>query len=105
MNFRLTEEQQMYRRAVREFVERVFAKLDLDWNAYVEIDPRYLRPTEVDYLRGDASRARERLGWAPETSFDTLIDMMIAHDRELARQEKTLRDAGHEVVPRGVANG
>jgi GDPmannose 4,6-dehydratase len=90
--------------SVREFVEAVFGKLDLDWQKYVEIDPRYLRPTEVDYLQGDASKARADFGWAAKTSFEELVTMMVEHDRELALQEKTLRDAGHDVARRGAAN-
>jgi len=81
--------------SVREFVERVFEKLDLDYRRYVEIDERYFRPTEVDVLLGDSTRARKALGWEPEVSFDQLIDMMIATDLELAEKEKVLRDAGY----------
>jgi GDPmannose 4,6-dehydratase len=86
--------------SVREFVERVFKKLDLDYEKYVEIDQRYFRPTEVDVLLGDASKAKKKLGWTPRVSFDQLIDMMIAADMELAEKEKTLRDAGYERVER-----
>ena len=89
--------------SVRAFVEQVFARLDLDWQAYVRIDPRYYRPTEVEALRGDASRARARLGWEPRVGIDELVRRMVAHDLELARQELTLRDAGHVVVARGMA--
>lgn len=80
--------------SVREFVERVFAKLDLDYNKHVVIDPRYFRPTEVDVLLGDATKAKKALGWKPKITFDKLIDMMIAADLELAKKEKTLVDAG-----------
>ena len=89
---------------VRELVETVFGRLDLDWREYVEIDPRYLRPTEVDHLQGDASKARQRLGWTPETSFYDLLTMMIERDLELARQERTLLNAGHQVPQRGIAS-
>ena len=85
--------------SVREFLEAAFARLDLDWNKYVEIDPRYFRPTEVDALQGDSRRARQQLGWQPRTSFTELVRMMVEHDLELARQEKTLRDAGHKAHP------
>lgn len=88
---------------VREFVELVFARLGLDWRKHVEIDPRYFRPTEVEYLKGDASKARAKLGWRPEVGIDELVRRMVEHDLELARQEKTLRDAGHAVAPRGIA--
>lgn len=80
--------------SVREFVERVFANLDLDYNKHVVIDPRYFRPTEVDVLLGDATKAKKALGWKPKITFDKLIDMMIAADLELAKKEKTLVDAG-----------
>jgi len=80
--------------SVREFVERVFAKLDLDYNKHVVIDPRYFRPTEVDVLQGDATKAKKVLGWKPKITFDKLIDMMIAADLELAKKEKTLVEAG-----------
>jgi GDPmannose 4,6-dehydratase len=80
--------------SVREFTEKVFIRLDLDYNKYVSIDPRYFRPTEVDVLLGDASKAKKALGWKPKVTFDALIDMMIAADMELAKKEKTLVDAG-----------
>lgn len=80
--------------SVREFAEKVFAKLGLDYEKYVEVDSRYFRPTEVDVLLGDSSRAQKILGWKPKVDFDKLIDMMIAGDMELARREKTLVDAG-----------
>jgi len=90
-------------RSVREFVQAVFGRLDLDWQAHVELDPRYLRPAEVEFLQGDATKARRVLGWSPKVSFDQLVDRMLAHDMELAQQEKTLKDAGHVVAARGAA--
>jgi GDPmannose 4,6-dehydratase len=90
--------------SVQEFVETVFSCLDLDWQEYVAFDHRYLRPTEVENLEGDASKAREKLGWKASTTFGDLVDMMVKHDLELARQECTLRDAGHEVQRRGAAH-
>ena len=59
--------------------------------------PRYYRPTEVDQLQGDASKARRKLGWEPRTSVQDMARRMVDHDMELARQEKTLRDAGHKL--------
>ncbi len=53
-----------------------------DWSPYVRQDPRFLRPAEVDLLIGDASKAREKLGWVPEVSFPELVKMMVAHDLE-----------------------
>jgi GDPmannose 4,6-dehydratase len=88
--------------SVRAFVEAVFRYFDLDWRKHVEIDARYFRPAEVDHLRGDASKAAQVLGWRPRVAFDELVAMMAEHDLELARQERTLRDAGHNAV-RGEA--
>jgi GDPmannose 4,6-dehydratase len=90
--------------SVREFVQRVFAKLGLDWQQYVEIDPRYFRPTEVEYLLGDPTKAMDKLGWQPKVTIDGLVDRMVAYDLELARQEQTLRDAGHMIALRGIAS-
>jgi len=69
--------------SVREFAEKVFQKLGLDYTQYVEIDRRYFRPAEVDVLLGDSTKAQEQLGWEPNVSFDQLIDMMIKSDLEL----------------------
>ncbi|HJU53929.1 MAG TPA: GDP-mannose 4,6-dehydratase [Pyrinomonadaceae bacterium] len=73
--------------SVREFLDETFGMLDLDWQEYVEQDPRYYRPAEVDLLLGDATKARERLGWEPEVNFKQLVRLMTEHDLELARQE------------------
>jgi GDPmannose 4,6-dehydratase len=84
--------------AVREFVEQAFAYLDLDWQKYVEIDPRYFRPAEADFLQGDASKARRELGWEPKVSFDQLVKLMIDYDMNLAKQEaETLAHPGSGV--------
>jgi hypothetical protein len=86
--------------SVREFVEAAFGYAGLDWEPHVAFDPRYLRPTEVDVLQGDASEgAAPRLGWQPKVGFDELVRMMVDHDMELAAQERTLREAGHSVRP------
>src|SRR3712207_2503009 len=77
-------------RSVREFVQAAFGLVGLNWQDYVETDPRYFRPTEVECLLGDASKARRVLGWKPKTSFEALVSMMVEHDLELARQELTL---------------
>ncbi|HPL64151.1 MAG TPA: GDP-mannose 4,6-dehydratase [Syntrophales bacterium] len=81
--------------SVREFAEKVFEKLGLDFLKYVKSDPRYFRPAEVDVLLGDARKARKKLGWRPKVNFEDLIDMMIAEDLELANKENTLLKAGH----------
>jgi GDPmannose 4,6-dehydratase len=91
--------------SVREFAEMAFAEAELDWQKYVEIDERYFRPTEVAALCGDSSKARERLEWAPKVDFKSLVKMMVEHDMELARQEATLRDAGHDIGLRQIKNG
>ncbi len=88
--------------SVREFAEIAFRVAGLDperaFEEHVAFDPRYLRPTEVENLQGDASKARERLGWQPRTSLESLARMMVEQDMELARRERTLRTAGH-VLP------
>jgi GDPmannose 4,6-dehydratase len=89
--------------SVRAFVEATFDHFGLDWSRHVEIDPRYFRPAEVDHLHGDASKAADALGWRPRVGFDALVKMMADHDLELARQERTLRDAGHNPSVRGAA--
>jgi GDPmannose 4,6-dehydratase len=78
--------------SVREFLEVAFAHVDLDWQAYVELDERFYRPTEVDLLLGDASKAREQLGWQPQTSFDELARIMVDHDWRLAQQERRVQE-------------
>jgi GDPmannose 4,6-dehydratase len=88
---------------VRELVEVAFAEIGLDWQRYVELDERYLRPTEVDALEGDASKARRRLGWRPRVGFQDLVRLMVAHDVDLARRERTLKSAGYEAPARGAA--
>jgi GDPmannose 4,6-dehydratase len=66
--------------SVRELLAVAFARLDLDWQRYVEIDPRYFRPSEVDDLHGDMTRARRVLQWEPKVRFRALIEMMVDHD-------------------------
>ncbi len=80
--------------SVRDFVELAFARAGLDWREHVRQDPRYLRPAEVDHLLGDATKAREQLGWQPTTSFRTLVDMMVDHDMALAERERVMREHG-----------
>lgn len=74
--------------SVREFLEKTFSQLDLDYNDFVEFDERYMRPSEVDVLLGDPSKAKKNLGWEPEVDLDGLVKMMVEHDLELARREK-----------------
>jgi GDPmannose 4,6-dehydratase len=75
---------------VREFLDETFRCLELDPERYVEIDPRYFRPTEVDMLLGDASKAREQLGWTPRVGFNELVKMMVEADLRLAEAEKRM---------------
>ena len=81
--------------SIRDFLTLTFERLDLDWQKYVEIDPRYFRPAEVDFLQGDASKGRRILGWEPKTDIRALVVMMIDADLTLAKREQVLREAGH----------
>lgn len=76
--------------SVREFLDLSFEHVGLSSHPYVEIDARYLRPSEVDLLLGDASRAREKLGWQPRTTFEELVKLMVDADWERARRERIL---------------
>lgn len=73
--------------SIRQFLDLVFSELDLDWSQYVEIDPRYFRPAEVELLLGDANKAREKLGWTAKTDLKALAQLMVNHDLELAKRE------------------
>mgnify|MGYP002624372224 FL=1 len=76
--------------SVREFLDQSFAHVGLSPRPYVEVDPRYLRPSEVDLLLGDASKARDKLGWQPQTTFAELVKIMVDADWERARRERIL---------------
>ena len=78
--------------SVSEFLDEVFGMLELDWKRYVQVDPRYFRPSEVDLLQGDASKARRELGWQPKASFKQLAQMMTEADLKLAQQERLLKE-------------
>ncbi|MGI6258945.1 MAG: GDP-mannose 4,6-dehydratase [Anaerolineaceae bacterium] len=69
--------------SVRDFLDAAFGYVDLDWGKYVEIDPRYFRPTEVDYLLADPKKASEELGWKPKVKFTELVKIMVDADLEL----------------------
>lgn len=73
---------------VREFVKRAFAYVDLDWKKHVIVDPKFIRPAEVNILCGDASKSRRKLKWKPKVSFHELIDMMVEADLKKLRCEK-----------------
>jgi GDPmannose 4,6-dehydratase len=74
--------------SIHELLELAFALVELDYRDFVDFDPKYTRPSEVDVLLGDASKARKLLNWTPEVDFRGLIGMMVHHDLELARREK-----------------
>ena len=78
---------------VQKFADIVFAQLDLNPADYIEIDPRYFRPAEVDLLLGDASKAKEKLGWTATTSLEELAKLMVDNDLELARQEAVIANS------------
>jgi GDPmannose 4,6-dehydratase len=80
--------------SVREFLDEVFGYLGLDWQEYVEIDPQYYRPTEVDFLQGDSSKARKILKWEPKVTFKELARIMTDADMKIAENEKILKDHG-----------
>jgi len=74
--------------SVREFLEAAFKYAGLDWQKHVEIDPRYYRPAEVDLLRGDYNKAKQKLGWEPKTRFSDLVKIMVDADVELLRRHR-----------------
>ena len=78
--------------SVRDFCEKTFSQLGLNYEDHVEIDPRYYRPAEVDLLLGDSTKAYEQLGWKPQTSFDQLVEMMVKKDLEIAQQELAVKE-------------
>jgi len=80
--------------SVSEFCEEAFGLLDLDWEAFVQHDTRYERPSEVELLLGDPSKARRELGWAPKVTFKELVRMMVEAELRVARQELAAQEAG-----------
>ena len=80
--------------SVREFVAEAFSRLDLEWEEFVEYDPRYERPAEAETLVGDATKARQVLGWEPKVRFKELVQIMVEADLELAQREKKIQEAG-----------
>lgn len=83
--------------SIREFCAEAFTSLDLDWKKHVEYDKTYERPAEVDLLIGDASKAKEKLGWDPQVKFKNLVRIMIDADLELATQEKAYQQADQQL--------
>ena len=80
--------------SVREFVAETFSYLGLDWAEFVDHDARYERPAEAEALVGDATRAREALGWEPKVKFKELVQLMVDADLELAEREKRVQESG-----------
>lgn len=78
--------------SVQEFLELAFAHAQLDPAKFVRKDPKFMRPSEVDYLRADASKAERLLGWKPKINFEELVKKMVLHDIELARREKFMME-------------
>ncbi|MDA7937723.1 GDP-mannose 4,6-dehydratase [Pirellulales bacterium] len=81
--------------SVRDFCQKTFSQLGLNYEDHVEIDPRYYRPAEVELLLGDSTKAFKQLGWKPQTSFDQLVDMMVKKDFGLAQQELHVQKTQH----------
>lgn len=84
--------------SVEEFLEEAFSHVDLDWRKYVELDPKYLRPAEVDLLIGDASKAKSVLGWQPTTTFSELVRLMVDADVAIVRQQHKPQEQPNAVV-------
>lgn len=77
--------------SIRDCLDLAFGHVGLNWEDYVEIDPRYFRPTDVSVLQGDSHLAHEKLGWKPKTSFQELIHLMVDHDCRLAARERAIQ--------------
>lgn len=87
--------------SIRELLEVAFAEVGLDWQKYVEIDPKFIRPAEVDHLCGDAAKARQKLGWTPQVSFTELIRMMVRADLQALQKSDPRLASAAAVVPVG----
>ena len=79
---------------VREFAEAAFRYVDLNWEDYVQTSEKYFRPNEVDYLLGDATKAKEKLGWQPEVDFKGLVELMVEQDIIEAKKDYSLIKEG-----------
>ncbi len=90
--------------SVREFAQRAFALVDLDWEEFVEINPKFFRLAEVEHLLGDPTDTFNILGWRPQTSFQRLVEEMVEADLETARRERVLHDSGLSLSLAGVGN-
>ncbi len=90
--------------SVREFAARAFALVDLDWEEFVEVNPKFFRLAEVEHLLGDPQETFRLLDWHPKTSFDQLVEEMVDADLESARRERVLADSGLSLALAGVGN-
>ncbi|NES21206.1 MAG: GDP-mannose 4,6-dehydratase, partial [Symploca sp. SIO3E6] len=92
--------------SIREFLDIAFGYVNLDWHDYVEFDPRYLRPTEVDLLVGDPTKAKQKLGWEPSVTFEGLVKLMVDADLRAMGQDLPYGEGSHPeenaVIPRKV---
>jgi GDPmannose 4,6-dehydratase len=89
--------------SVREFCQAAFAHVGLNWEPLVTVDPSYFRPTEVEYLQSDPTKAKEKLGWTPSTSFDELVRLMVEHDlSEVGLNLESARAAAAQLHPNAV---
>ena len=79
--------------SVKDFLIKVFDYLNLDWKEHIKIDAKYFRPSEVDLLCGNNTKARKKLGWEPKADIDDLVKMMVDSDMEIAKREKIIRDS------------
>lgn len=84
--------------SVQEFLEAAFAYQDLDWREYVEIDPRYFRPTEVEALLGDSGKARKLLGWQPRVGFGELVRLMVDADLKALQEMRQCQDVIQQII-------
>jgi len=90
--------------SVREFAQRAFALLDMDWEEHVEVNPRFMRLAEVEHLLGDPQETCKQLNWTPRTSFSQLVEEMVEADLETAQRELVLQNAGISYTLAGVGN-
>ncbi len=91
--------------SVREFLEEVFTHLDLDWQEFVEIDPRYFRPTEVECIWGDASKAKKQLGWQPRVTFQELAHLMVKADLQALLEVRQCQDIVRQMARDNTSKG
>jgi GDPmannose 4,6-dehydratase len=83
--------------SIREFLQEAFSYVGLEWEDYVVVDPRYFRPTEVDYLLGNPAKARAAFNWEPSVTFKQLVHMMVDHDVRLGEEDRLIQNARYPV--------